>query len=81
MPAFLNSNNLQPFISNELRWVLNKIDYIDKNDKAGSGFDANILPLLCKVYLDARAERTEVAENTRVIYFHFNPSCINWHIV
>lgn len=55
MPAFLDANNLQPFVGEDLRGVLNKIDYIDKNGKEGQGFDANILPLLCKVYLDARA--------------------------
>jgi hypothetical protein len=57
MPAFLNSNNLQPFVGLDLRGVLNKIDFIDKNGKESQGFDANILPLLCKVYLDARAEK------------------------
>jgi hypothetical protein len=55
MPAFLSSNNLQPFVGEDLRGVLNKIDYIDKNNKETQGFDANILPMLCKVYLDARA--------------------------
>lgn len=55
MPAFLNANNLQPFVSNDLKGVLDKIDYTDKNGKGGQGFDANILPLLCKLYLDARA--------------------------
>ncbi len=55
MPAFLNSNNLQPFVGEDLRGVLKKIDFIDKNGKENQGFNALILPMLCKVYLDARA--------------------------
>lgn len=57
MPAFIDANNLQPFIGEDLRGVLNKVDYTDKNGVQASGFDAHILPLLCKVYLDARAEK------------------------
>ena len=54
MPAFLNANNLQPFVGEDLRGVLNKVDYTDLNGKEDSGYDASILPMLCKVYLDAR---------------------------
>src|ERR1035437_5649999 len=55
MPAFLNANNLQPFVGDDLKGVLNKIDYLDKTGKETQGFNATILPMLCKVYLDARA--------------------------
>jgi len=55
MPAFLNANNLQPFVSEDLMSVLEKVDYTNINGTKDSGYDANILPLLCKVYLDARA--------------------------
>ena len=54
MPAFLDANNLQPFVGEDLMGVLNKVDYEDLNSKEDSGYDASILPMLCKVYLDAR---------------------------
>lgn len=54
MPAFLNANNLQPFVGEDLTGVLNKVDYVDLNGKEDSGYNALILPMLCKVYLDAR---------------------------
>jgi hypothetical protein len=58
MPAFINSNNVQPFIGADLRGVLNQVDYIEKNGKTqSSGYNALILPMLCKVYLDARQEK------------------------
>ena len=56
MPAFLDANNLQPFVGKDLIAVLKKIDFEDKNGKENQGFNALILPMLCKVYLDARAE-------------------------
>lgn len=54
MPAFLNANNLQPFVGTDLQAVLEKVLYKDKSDRVNEGFEAKILPLLCKVYLDAR---------------------------
>lgn len=58
MPSFIDANNLQPFIDEDLLGVLNQIDYIDKNGKSdSSGYNALILPKLCKVYLDARQDK------------------------
>lgn len=54
MPAFIDANNLQPFVGEDLKGVLNQIDYIDKNGGEASGYNASILPLMCKMYLDAR---------------------------
>lgn len=54
MPAFLNANNLQPFVGEDLTGVLNKVEYIDQAGNKNEGFQATILPMLCKVYLDAR---------------------------
>lgn len=60
MPAFLDAKNLQPFIGADLMELINQIKYEDKNGKEDSGYNAFILPKLCKVYLDARsAKNTE----------------------
>lgn len=59
MPAFLDAKNLQPFVGEDLSGVLKQIDYIDKKGKEDSGYNALILPMLCKVYLDARASKNE----------------------
>jgi hypothetical protein len=53
-PAFIDANNLQPFIDTSLDKVLQPIDYISKNGKSTQGYNSEILPRLCKVYLDAR---------------------------
>ncbi|MCR9066090.1 MAG: P63C domain-containing protein [Cytophagales bacterium] len=57
MPAFLDAKNLQGLISEELKDVLNSIEYLNKKNKLSKGYDANILALICKLYLDARAKK------------------------
>lgn len=58
MPAFIDANNLQPFINEELKGVLNTIKYISKSGSESDGYDATILPLMCKMYLDARDSKS-----------------------
>jgi hypothetical protein len=54
MPSFIDANNLQPYISSELRSVLQPIEYQNKNGTITAGYKAEILPLLCDAYLAAR---------------------------
>ncbi|NQG98030.1 hypothetical protein HO675_08030 [Streptococcus suis] len=54
IPTFMDAKNLQPLISSDLRAVIKKIEYTDLNGKIQLGFDANILPLVCDLYLTAR---------------------------
>ena len=54
MPAFIDANNIQPFIHEDLRGVLKPIEYKNLNGQITQGYDANILPLMCDVYLEAR---------------------------
>jgi hypothetical protein len=61
-PAFVDAHNLQPFIGEDLERVLNPIKYISKNDNETEGFNAEILPKLCKVYLDARERKKLVSQ-------------------
>lgn len=54
MPSFIDAKNLQSFVDADLRAGLNRIEFQYKNGKEDSGYNALILPMLCKVYLDAR---------------------------
>jgi hypothetical protein len=56
LPLFLAPRQLRPYISAELeRGVLQPIDYID-GERTVRGYDAAILPAVCKVWLDARRD-------------------------
>ena len=55
MPPFIDANNLKPFVHNTLGDELKLIEYKNLRGRIITGYDANILPKLCKVYLDARS--------------------------
>lgn len=54
IPAFMDANNLQPFIDSDLKALIEKVEYLDKKGKVSQGFDANILHLVSDLYLRAR---------------------------
>lgn len=56
-PPFLEANNLVPYVSAELNEILPRIDYRVGDSKGiKSGYNAEILPLICDVYLSARSD-------------------------
>lgn len=56
-PPFLEANNLTPFVTDELRDLMRRIDYrVGGTRGIKSGYDAQILPLVCGVYIDADDE-------------------------
>lgn len=54
LPSFIDANNLVPFINDELKGMLKQVSYIS-GGKVMQGYRAEIIPLLCNVYLEARA--------------------------
>lgn len=56
-PPFIEANNLTPYITPELSEALERIDYRVGDSKGHkSGYNAEILPRVCNVYLSARAD-------------------------
>lgn len=53
LPNFVGAINLQPFIRPELEEKLKGVEFYD-GGKVISGYHADILPLVCNVYLEAR---------------------------
>jgi hypothetical protein len=54
LPPFLTASNLQPFITDELREMLDPIPYRPLTGGRAYGYRAEILPLVCDVYLAVR---------------------------
>lgn len=54
IPVFIDAKNLQPFIDEDLRKVINKIQYVNLQGGIQDGYDATILPQVCDLYLKAR---------------------------
>jgi hypothetical protein len=54
MIPFLAANNLKRFITNELERSTNPIKFRTASGVVAFGYNAEILPMVCEVYLDAR---------------------------
>jgi hypothetical protein len=54
LPFFLSAEVLKPFITNELRLSTTPIFFRLKGGQRAVGYDALLLPLVCKVYQDLR---------------------------
>jgi len=54
LPRFLAANNLKPLITNDLECGAGTITFIPKNGRKAYGYEAKIIPEICKIYLDAR---------------------------
>ncbi len=64
LPVFISAKNLKDFISNELKVVLNPISYTTITGAESSGYSAELLPLICDVYI--RAEKSGVLTSTQI---------------
>ncbi|WP_454844835.1 P63C domain-containing protein [Priestia megaterium] len=57
LPGFIDASNLQSYISPQLEeMLLNPVTYSAKNGRPIKGYRAEIIPLLCDVYLAARQD-------------------------
>lgn len=55
MPSFIDAKNLKPYMGADLISGLIRLEYEELNGKMDSGYDARVIPMMCKVYLDARS--------------------------
>lgn len=54
-PPFLTANNLKPFIDNYLpKTSFDPVVYRSTTGSSAYGYEANFLPVVCRIYLDAR---------------------------
>ncbi len=53
-PAFIDAKNLLPFITEEIKLSLEKVKYLTINGTESSGYSAEIIPIVCDIYLSAR---------------------------
>lgn len=54
-PNFIDANNLNDFISKELTSALQPVEFLNLRGQKVSGYLVELLPLVCEVYLKARA--------------------------
>ena len=52
MPFFLSANNIQPFVSDEMRDAATPVVYRTLAGGKALGYDALLLPMVCEAYLE-----------------------------
>lgn len=65
MPSFINANNLQPYVDQQLMEWTRLIDYTDLHGAKKQGYNARIIRGLCKVYIDARRDNALLMSQMR----------------
>lgn len=55
LPNFIDAKNLSPFIPKELYDVLEPVEFVNKHGQKVLGYRAELLQMVCDVYLAARA--------------------------
>lgn len=56
IPSFIAAENLNPFVTDELRRSTTPVAYLSIKGRKSYGYDAMLLPMVCEVYLKARDE-------------------------
>jgi hypothetical protein len=75
LPPWLDAENLKPFISNELRAAFKPFSFRTpatgtgrgQTGRRAGGYDANLLPMVCEVYLKAKAQGATTAKQEHVV--------------
>ncbi|MBX9837802.1 MAG: P63C domain-containing protein [Silvanigrellaceae bacterium] len=57
LPSFVRSNNLLPYITQEIQDKFKMIHYIDTKSRKTRGYSAELIPVICDIYLHARREK------------------------
>ena len=63
MPSFIDAKNLQPYVQNSFGGGINfSIKYLSKTGAEMQGYKAELLPIICDVYLAARQDNVLTAK-------------------
>ena len=75
LPFFLQAEVLKPFISEELRQSTTPIFFKGKDARKQVGYDAQLLPQVCEVYLKYRDDSLEKGGKVSSQYEHIVKAC------
>lgn len=68
LPGFLSANNIKPFITNEILESTTPIAFKTSSGTKAYGYKAELLPLVCRVYLEARDAGLLLANQKHLAY-------------
>ena len=67
LPSIVGAKNLLPYVTEELREKAEPIHYYMQNGKITAGYDAELIPLVCELYLLANDERMLLESQEKMV--------------
>ena len=67
LPSILGAKNLLNFISDETKQKCDVIPYIHTNGKTAYGYDPELIPIICEIYLQAYDDDKTLASQAKII--------------
>jgi P63C domain len=66
LPSVIGAKNLLPYVTNELREKCRVLQYYHTNGRIAAGHDAELIPLICDLYLDANKAEPSVLVDSQM---------------
>lgn len=67
LPSIIGAKNLFPFVTEELREKVEPIHYYLQSGKVAAGYDAELIPVVCELYLRANDEGALLESQERIV--------------
>lgn len=67
LPSFIAAENLLPYIEQELHDLRSVIEYTDTKNRTRKGFKAEILPVLCDIYIKANKDGILTSRQVKLV--------------
>ena len=67
LPSIVGAKNLLPYVTEELREKAEPIHYYMQNGKITAGYDAELIPLVCELYLLANDKRMLLESQEKMV--------------
>ncbi|MDQ5938699.1 MAG: hypothetical protein QG603_527 [Patescibacteria group bacterium] len=67
LPSIIGAKNLLPFVTDEIKEKAQPISYIHTNGNIAYGYDAELIPLVCELYLKASDAKVALESQEKII--------------
>lgn len=72
LPSIVGAKNLLPYVTEELKEKAQPVNYYLQNGKVTSGYDAELIPMVCELYLEANETEGVLLESQQKMVVQAN---------
>ncbi|MFQ1642425.1 P63C domain-containing protein [Aeromonas veronii] len=67
LPSIIGAKNLLPYVDDELREKAEPVHYYLQNGKTATGYNAELIPLICELYLKAADDNALLESQAKIV--------------